>query len=422
METILNNSKKDWLLIILSSAAGFLLVGFYFLLQYFVNETISLLVTLAVYSVFFDIRHLFATYTRTLFDRDFMQSNRKWFLSSWRLIVLIPMILMLIVSYGDFTAYNSQIILSFLTRLTFILGFYHLIKQNWGFIAIYKKKFGEPEDGSDRWDKLMLLSGSFLPFIWISIQYPIWFMGEESAFSPSETEYVYVIAFWQKIAVTCLLLSLTFLLVGFAKKTIPQFKYVSRNLAYLFFGVFLLILIISKSESNSVLYVLLGGFAVIFILSLFMSIQKAIAFGKFNSGKWAVLISSLVLYNGILLLPIEQKYILVMAVTIPHNIQYLSFVKEMNERTYLDANRKQDLAMLFAKKFGLLVIVSALYALAFEGLRTGVKYIPLFNTGDTMILVRNVILVFFIGMVLHHYFLDAVIWRVRKDKNLSEKI
>jgi hypothetical protein len=41
------------------------------------------------------------------------------------------------------------------------------------------------------------------------------------------------------------------------------------------------------------------------------------------SKKRAVFTVSLVLYHGILFLPIENKFVLVMAITIPHNIQYL---------------------------------------------------------------------------------------------------
>lgn len=153
-----------------------------------------------------------------------------------------------------------------------------------------------------------------------------------------------------------------------------------------------------------------------------MSISKAIKFGKFNQGKWAVLISSVVLYNGILLIPVEQKYLLVMAVTIPHNIQYLAFVNFFNQKYYSDPKLDFGWARKLTERFGLLLIISLVYAILFEGMRTGARYMPIENGNDSVFLIRNAVAIFFISMVLHHYYLDAVIWRVRKDKDLSDKV
>lgn len=89
-------------------------------------------------------------------------------------------------------------------------------------MAIYKKKMNEPEDGSDRWDKLMLISGSFIPFVIVSMVYPVWFAGEQAAFNPSKEEYYYVLDIWKQISIACLVISSVFLLIGFALKVIPQ--------------------------------------------------------------------------------------------------------------------------------------------------------------------------------------------------------
>jgi len=423
MESILSTSRKDWAFIILSPVAGFILVGLYFsLIKLHFTEEIALLIVLICYSVLFDVRHLFSTYTRTLFDKHFMSINKKWFYTSWLAIILIPLLFFFALSTGEFAAYKSQIVLSFAARMTFILGFYHLIKQNWGFIAIYKKKMKEPEDGSDRWDKLMLISGSFIPFVIVSLLYPIWFAGEQAAFAPTATEYSYVMNTWKEISIACLVIAGIFLFIGFAVKVIPQYKYVSRNIGFLFTAAFLLIQLISKNGANSILTVILFVLILIFVLSSIMSISKAVQLGKFNTGKWAVLISSLALYFGILLIPVEQKYLLVMAITIPHNIQYLAFVHFFNKKYYSNAKVDFGWAKKLSERFALLLIISIVYALVFEGLRTGVRYMPMDNVNDSIYFIRNAVAIFFISMVLHHYYLDAVIWRVRKDKDLSDKI
>ena len=50
-------------------------------------------------------------------------------------------------------------------------------------MAIYKKKMNEPNDGSELWDKLLLLSGSFIPFVALTYISPVWFSGEENVFN-----------------------------------------------------------------------------------------------------------------------------------------------------------------------------------------------------------------------------------------------
>jgi hypothetical protein len=171
MQTILENEKKDWLYIIFSPVSGFLLVGFYLLMNtVFLNQPdISLLLTFLVYAVFFDVRHLFSTYSRTYLDKVYFKENKRWLHLTFALIILLPILALLFIGKGEYYWYNNGIVCLFLVRMTTVLGFYHLIKQNWGFMAIYKKKMNEPEDGSDRWEKMMLLSGSFIPLILISI-------------------------------------------------------------------------------------------------------------------------------------------------------------------------------------------------------------------------------------------------------------
>lgn len=61
-----------------------------------------------------------------------------------------------------------------------------------------------------------------------------------------------------------------------------------------------------------------------------------------------------------------------------------------------------------------------IYALIFESARTGVKFLPSGPLDPQMDFYRNMVSFFFMGMVLHHYYLDAVIWRVRKDEDLNK--
>lgn len=423
MATILENERRDWTFIILSSVSGFLLVGLYALLtKIFPGKSDWLvLITYVLFAVCFDVRHLFSTYSRTYLDKVYFKENKSWLNTSFFIILMVPVIALFLLSGSEGLAYNSGIVFTFFFRVTTVLGFYHLIKQNWGFMAIYKKKMNEPEDGSDKWEKLMLLSGSFIPLIIVAKLSPVWFPAESYFIAPDAASAVYVIGMWSKIAMFSLGLSIVLLLVGYVIKVIPQYKHVSRNLGWFFLFTFVLMQAL-LTRGSDILYVILAITVCIFIISTAVSISKAVKFGKFNTKKWAVLISSLILYNGILLLPVENKIVLVMGITIPHNIQYLTFVNFFNARYYSNSIKNHGLAKTMSQKIGLFILLSFIYSILFETFRTGTKYIPLGISGESLYLLVNTVGVVFLSMALHHYYMDAVIWRVRKDKNLSEAV
>lgn len=422
MTTILENERKDWLFIIFSSFSGFLLVGFYLLMGKLLpnQPEVALLTTFLIYAVFFDVRHLFSTYSRTYLDKAYFSENKRWLHVSFAVIVFIPLLAVLLIARGDYFSYNTGIVFTFLLRMTTVLGFYHLVKQNWGFMVIYKKKMNEPQDNSDKWEKMMLLSGSFIPFVIVAIICPVWFPSEQSFIFPEAHLKDYITEMWNKIALYTLFFSIFLLLVGYVFNSLPQYKYVSRNLGLFFLGVFVLLKMF-LNWGTDVLYVVLSGVVLLFVISTAMSIQKALKQKLLNKKKWAVLISSLVLYGGILLLPIENKSVLVMAVTIPHNIQYLTFVNFFNSKFYSASKKEHGLAKRMSQKIGYFIVISFLYSVLYESFRTGTKYVS-FGTPEMQYIIGNLIAVFFLSMSLHHYYLDAVIWRVRKDKNISDSV
>lgn len=421
MTTILATEKRDWTFIVFSSLSGFMLIGFYLLMQavFPKQPDIAILITFLIYAIFFDVRHLFSTYSRTYLDKVYFKENKKWLNASFFLIIAVPLFVLFLVAREG--VYDTGFIFTYFLRITTILGFYHLVKQNWGFMAIYKKKMNEPEDGSDRWDKLVLLSGSFIPFILAAIIYPVWFPSESFFITPEPGLVEYVAQKWTEISLYTLLFSVILLLIGYVFQSRPQYKYVSRNLGLFFLAVFVLMQALLKWGTN-VLYVVLTGVVLLFVVSLVMSIRKAINQQVLNTKKWAVLISSLVLYGGILLLPIENKSIVVMAITIPHNIQYLTFVNFFNYNYYSASKQEHGIAKKMAQKAVFFIAVSFIYAVVYELFRTGTKFISFGVAPETEYVLGNAIAILFLSMSLHHYYLDAVIWRVRKDKSISQSV
>jgi len=423
MEYILGSKTKDLFYIIFSSLAGFLIVGIYWFQVHLldISESMASMVTFIVFAILFDVRHFFPTYSRTLFDKAFLKDNSRWFFTSWIFILLVPVLVVFVLSLGDYKAFDSFVLFSILLRFTYVVGFYHLIKQNWGFMAIYKKKYGE--DGkSDRWEKMLLLSGSFLPFIYISMRDHVWFSGGNYAFSPQSNEVEYILTMWDELSLAMLGLGLFLLAVGYIFKSKPQYKYVSRNLGFMLCGLFVIYHLIKANGADQIMTLLLVITGLVFIIALVQTIRFNKKYGFKNKEKWMVLISSLVLYSGIILLPIENKFVIVMGITLPHNIQYLAFTKVFNQQYYSNSPKKHGFAQILVEKAGLFFILSIVYALLFESMRTGVKLIPIDQSSESLQFARNLFNVFFLGMVMHHYYLDAVIWRVRKDKELSSNL
>lgn len=418
MQAILASKKEDWIYLIGSSLSGFILIGFYYALMYsdIFSPDLVLIITFVLFSLFFDVRHLFATYSRTFLDKSYYQTHKRWLWSSLFWVLFIPLGLFFLFAKGSYAAFDSGIITLFAIRMTLVLGFYHLIKQNWGFVAIYKKKNGEQDEG--RWEKALLLSGSFLPLVFVAYRDYIWYPSEQIYFEAPVHQLAYLYEKWHLIAFFCLGLSILFALFGFIFKVKAHYKYVSRNLSFFFFGAFILIECILQWGVKTLIPIVVI-MAFIFFYSLLKVWKQELQRKLLSREKWAVVIGSLILYWGVILLPLENKLVVVMAITIPHNIQYLQFVQFFQKKQYSQSIENHGFAKRVLSKTGLFFVVSFVYAFIFEAGRTGIKFMTLSSNSDKQFFWQNAIIMFFIGLVLHHYYTDAVIWRVRKDNQIK---
>ena len=122
MGTILGSSDQDRRYLVLCVLAGFLLVVVHGHLEArtSLGPAASFLVVFGVYAVVFDGPHFFATYARTLFDRDFMQQNRRWYAVSFAIIAALPVATLLLLTDGVRPAFSSQLVLGMLLRLAYV--------------------------------------------------------------------------------------------------------------------------------------------------------------------------------------------------------------------------------------------------------------------------------------------------------------
>lgn len=422
MKTILGSAKKDRNYITLSFLSGFALILLYLIMVEVIklNPFPSVLILILIYSVLFDVNHYFSTLYKVFLDKKYYRENRNWMLPGLSIVTIGSMAAFFAITTENFS-YDSYLFFLFFRRFVLILGLYHLVKQNWGFMAIYKGMAGERRTKIN-WNQLALLSGSFMPLIVLTLYSPIWFENDVYLYTPRPSQEAYVINFAEKIVYLNFICAIIF---GAIALTVKKFQYSlpAKNMAFYCLGIGLLTHAFITYPYKSVLYVLLVAFALIFIVSFIQSILLQRKEADINRRKWEVFATSLILYWGVIFFPIYydidgQYGIIVAAITLPHNIQYLAFVPAFSRNLYRESKADHGIAKFLAKRVVMLFFIGVLFSMVFELGRNGSMYLLPEDSSWTP--TKMGISVFFLSIVLHHYYLDAVIWKFGRDKELQK--
>jgi hypothetical protein len=110
-----------------------------------------LLLLVAVWAIVFDETHGFATISRTYFDAEERKKRGRWLWGSLAFFMAIGPIL-IVLGLGDL-----------LELATEVWGYYHIFKQHYGFMMMYKKKNRDFEDM--RLDKIFFAAAFYFPFL-----------------------------------------------------------------------------------------------------------------------------------------------------------------------------------------------------------------------------------------------------------------
>lgn len=115
--------------------------------------TLQLLV-FSSWAFLLDAPHLFSTIARTFFDPEERRVRRRELWLSWTFflvgpaVVLLPYLVRLFVPVSDGLLPLGAVLFTLCFR---IWAYYHVVRQHWGFVALYRRKNGET-DGL-RWDE-----------------------------------------------------------------------------------------------------------------------------------------------------------------------------------------------------------------------------------------------------------------------------
>jgi hypothetical protein len=140
------NAREDLIWFIGSVASSYLLLLLY------VTGVLPLIPMVAGWAILIDAPHVFGTFSRTYFDRAEWKTRQRLMLGSLLFFVIGPALVLLGMGFTFF----------FVAALW---AYYHLVKQHYGFMVLYKKKNHDLAPLDNALDRLLLLFAFNYPFV-----------------------------------------------------------------------------------------------------------------------------------------------------------------------------------------------------------------------------------------------------------------
>ncbi len=127
-------------------------VSSYALLLLYVKGLVPLIPMVALWAILIDAPHVFGTLSRTYFDRTERHNRARLLWGSLLFFLVGPLMVWL----------EAGLIFFFLAALW---AYYHLVKQHYGFMVLYKKKNNDLFPLDNALDRLLLLFAFNYPFV-----------------------------------------------------------------------------------------------------------------------------------------------------------------------------------------------------------------------------------------------------------------
>ena len=366
------SAREDLIWFIGSVAASYLLLVLY------VTGVLPLIPMVAGWAILIDAPHVFGTLSRTYFDRSEWKTRKRLMLGSLLFFVIGPIMVLLGVGFTFF----------FVAALW---AYYHLVKQHYGFMVLYKKKNNDLAPIDNALDRLLLLFAFNYPFV---------------AFIANDAT---------------------------AMARVPPAL---------------------RGGVNAVATLLLIGTIVLGIGWLIRQVQKLIVREPLNVPKYLLLAAAIPMHWVALVTPMPAKPIALVAIlTIYHNLQYHRLIwfhnqkyaerrslptsKEaaMPERQSLSAHRggqaanddarsKYGPAAIISRRLAYYLAFGIIFGIIYQGPRQYLGYLNL-HTGDSpaaLSLPIQLGIAVLWGYAFIHYYLDSKIWRVRRDPSVGQAL
>lgn len=318
----------------------------------------------------FDGPHMMAAFTRTYADRQAWETKRRLLLVTLLAFFVGPGCLLLDHALG------TQTFVGFLGLAT-LYGLYHVIRQHYGFIALYAAKVGQRDPLSYRIDRYALYVGAWLPYLAFVFTHPKAraLLGLEPLERPLS-----VLVWTTAIGFGAALLAFVINYLRSSAKSLPK-------LAYSLWSVGL----------YGLAYYWVAGFEPVY-----------------RASKGA-----------------DQDFLLLSVVlTVFHNVQYIALVYVHNRSRYVAAGERRptgDLAPWISKSALRYLGVCGAFSVGYWLLAASSGIYPSWGAlrGELLggarvagISINQLALGVWWGLALHHYWLDQRIWRIKDDPEL----
>ena len=367
-------SARDDLVWLIGSVASS-----YLLLILYVKGILPLVPMVALWAILIDAPHVFGTFSRTYFDRTERRNRSRLLWGSLLFFAVGPAMVFA----------GAGLVFFFLAALW---AYYHLVKQHYGFMVLYKKKNNDLAALDNALDRLLLLFAFNYPFV---------------AFIARDPE---------------------------AMARVPATL---------------------QSGVNGLATILLAGTVILAVAWLGRQIQRVITGEPLDVPKYLLLAAAIPMHWIVLLTPMPHKPIAIVAIlTIYHNLQYHRLIWFHNKKykagsaDILSATERQSLsaqdgaivpdrvassavhakygaAELISRRLLYYIAFGILFGLIYQGPRQILGYISLKRidgVAGTQSFATQLGISFLWGYAFIHYYLDSKIWRIRRDPSVGKAL
>src|SRR5689334_12663506 len=268
-------------------------VSSYALLVLYVSGILPLVPMVAAWAILIDAPHVFGTFSRTYFDRAERKNRARLLWGSLLFFAIGPVLVLA----------GFALVFFFVAALW---AYYHLVKQHYGFMVLYKKKNGDLARIDNILDRGLLLFAFNYPFVEFIARDP---------------------------------------------------EAMARVPALLRGGV------------NGFAKLLLAGTILFFVVWTGRQVQRAIVGEPLDVPKYLLLAAAIPMHWIVLLTPMPHKPIAIVAIlTIYHNFQYHRLIWFHNQK-YAKARDKYGAAELISRRVIYYVAFGVLFGVIYQGPR-----------------------------------------------------
>ena len=292
---VANAISLRWIISVRDDAIWFIgsVLSSYLLLFLYVWGIVPLVPMVAAWAILIDAPHVFGTFSRTYFDRAERKNRARLLWGSLLFFAIGPVMVLA----------GAGLVFFFVAALW---AYYHLVKQHYGFMVLYKKKNGDLARVDNVLDRSLLLLAFNYPFV------------EFIARDPE------------------------------AMKRVPA---------------------LLQGGANGLAKLLLASTIVIFVVWLGRQIQRAFTGEPLNVPKYLLLAAAIPMHWIVLLTPMPNKPIAIVAIlTIYHNFQYHRLIWFHNQK-YTNAREKYGAAEIISRRVLFYMAFGIIFGIIYQGPR-----------------------------------------------------